>query len=375
VEDIAYSLIGLFGVNIPLLYGEGSKAFLRLQEEILRQTDDETIFAWTTDNTGGYGLLAPSPAEFYDSANIRKGKPFRERSPYKQTNLGLEIECQMLPIEMNTYVIPLNCERRKADSEAQQLVIFLCRTMQDYQYSRISFHGKSLRDLGRLDITGAKVSTVFVPNDAHVLDLLPHGGLPLVHIDSYLHAWSLEPRTNYKGLIIEPEHVNRGTELTTIASPNEQPRVPRVPRVPPARHDLESGTAINSDLEGSDPVQGACTIQKQVPQIQFRRKDLKKGRMVAFTRMSTSRPEFYYYVELGFDMEFNPVCFLHVRRFTTIPASWSYWPRSRNLVPKPSWVKCELLLPMCGSFWTDGRCTRVKSKTDATVKLFSGRSI
>ncbi|RYF42599.1 MAG: hypothetical protein EOO38_19570, partial [Cytophagaceae bacterium] len=31
VEDIAYCLLGMFGVNMPLLYGEGKKAFLRLQ--------------------------------------------------------------------------------------------------------------------------------------------------------------------------------------------------------------------------------------------------------------------------------------------------------------------------------------------------------
>ena len=31
-EDLAYSLLGLFNVNMPLLYGEGAqKAFLRLQ--------------------------------------------------------------------------------------------------------------------------------------------------------------------------------------------------------------------------------------------------------------------------------------------------------------------------------------------------------
>jgi hypothetical protein len=47
VEDIAYCLMGLFGVNMPPLYGEGQKAFMRLQLEILRMTDDESIFAWT----------------------------------------------------------------------------------------------------------------------------------------------------------------------------------------------------------------------------------------------------------------------------------------------------------------------------------------
>ncbi|KAF1359906.1 HET-domain-containing protein, partial [Lizonia empirigonia] len=45
-EDVAYCLFGLFDINIPPLYGEGSKAFIRLQEEIIKQTDDHSIFAW-----------------------------------------------------------------------------------------------------------------------------------------------------------------------------------------------------------------------------------------------------------------------------------------------------------------------------------------
>jgi len=35
IEDMAYSLMGLFGVNMPSLYGEGKGAFIRLQLEIL----------------------------------------------------------------------------------------------------------------------------------------------------------------------------------------------------------------------------------------------------------------------------------------------------------------------------------------------------
>jgi hypothetical protein len=44
-EDTAYFLLGLFDVNMPLLYGEGSKAFIRLQEEILRTSDDQSLLA------------------------------------------------------------------------------------------------------------------------------------------------------------------------------------------------------------------------------------------------------------------------------------------------------------------------------------------
>ncbi|KAK5637295.1 hypothetical protein RRF57_013007 [Xylaria bambusicola] len=53
-EDIAYCLLGLFNVNMPLLYGEGGMAFVRLQEEIMKVSDDHSIFAWTwlTELTG-----------------------------------------------------------------------------------------------------------------------------------------------------------------------------------------------------------------------------------------------------------------------------------------------------------------------------------
>ncbi|RYP64751.1 hypothetical protein DL769_006556 [Monosporascus sp. CRB-8-3] len=78
-EDVAYCLMGLFNVNMPLLYGEGEKAFIRLQEEIVKVSDDHTIFAWTSSPSSS-GLLATSPAAFsacfdmvpWDSPNARR---------------------------------------------------------------------------------------------------------------------------------------------------------------------------------------------------------------------------------------------------------------------------------------------------------------
>jgi len=46
VEDRAYCLMGLFDVNMPLIYGEGQKAFYRLQLEIMKSSEDQSIFAW-----------------------------------------------------------------------------------------------------------------------------------------------------------------------------------------------------------------------------------------------------------------------------------------------------------------------------------------
>jgi len=45
IEDRAYSLMGLFGVNMTMNYGEEEKAFERLQREIIGNIPDESIFA------------------------------------------------------------------------------------------------------------------------------------------------------------------------------------------------------------------------------------------------------------------------------------------------------------------------------------------
>ncbi|KAI0325475.1 hypothetical protein GY45DRAFT_1216470, partial [Cubamyces sp. BRFM 1775] len=46
IEDYAYALMGLFGIKLPTIYGEGYHAFTRLQEKILRQIPDQSIFLW-----------------------------------------------------------------------------------------------------------------------------------------------------------------------------------------------------------------------------------------------------------------------------------------------------------------------------------------
>ncbi|KAI0812046.1 heterokaryon incompatibility protein-domain-containing protein [Xylaria sp. FL0064] len=46
-EDMAYCLLGMFNVNMPLIYGEGTKAFRRLQETLVREYPyDHSLFAW-----------------------------------------------------------------------------------------------------------------------------------------------------------------------------------------------------------------------------------------------------------------------------------------------------------------------------------------
>lgn len=74
VEDRAYSLIGLFGVHMPMLYGEGCNAFHRLQLEIIRMSNDQSIFAWGHSVTVGRSgsVLADDPNFFRDCNDVLK---------------------------------------------------------------------------------------------------------------------------------------------------------------------------------------------------------------------------------------------------------------------------------------------------------------
>lgn len=95
IEDRAYSLLGLFNVAMPLLYGEGAKAFLRLQLEIIQQSDDESGFAWTTKALRpikrNWGLLAPWPDAFEHSSNVKASRRRDDRNTFKMTNKRLKV--------------------------------------------------------------------------------------------------------------------------------------------------------------------------------------------------------------------------------------------------------------------------------------------
>ena len=143
-EDRAYSLMGIFGVNMPTIYGEGQNAFIRLQEEILKHVPDQTIFVWGPllhDDAVLYKNLAPhsvvddsrywqsrnlfawSPDAFINSGGIssipldaletRLGMTF-SFSEYTVTSYGMRSRLPLIPIqhgsEKTTYLAVLACE-------------------------------------------------------------------------------------------------------------------------------------------------------------------------------------------------------------------------------------------------------------------------
>jgi hypothetical protein len=109
VEDIAYCLLGIFDVNIPLLYGEGGKAFFRLQEEILRTSNDQSIFAWN-ECFAGESMLALHPGAFH-GCGIIQHNPTLPTSLYTITNRGLEMRVKAQKATRQSklyYTFPLN---------------------------------------------------------------------------------------------------------------------------------------------------------------------------------------------------------------------------------------------------------------------------
>jgi len=100
-EDMAYCLLGIFDVNMHMLYGEGYNAFSRLQEEIMKTSMDQSIFAWADPKASIYvrsGLLASSPAHFAASRALQPSLP-SHAEPFAMTNKGLRIRVPIAPID------------------------------------------------------------------------------------------------------------------------------------------------------------------------------------------------------------------------------------------------------------------------------------
>jgi hypothetical protein len=114
-ENMAYCLLGLFDIHVPLLYGEGDRAFERLQEEILKRSDDLSLFLWQDEEDSEYvhrGLLARSPAEFSKftiywrfAGMIRTGTSRNDfhhktwttpKHPCWVTNIGVQLSAHLL---------------------------------------------------------------------------------------------------------------------------------------------------------------------------------------------------------------------------------------------------------------------------------------
>lgn len=121
-EDTAYSLMGLFDINMPMLYGEGgTKAFLRLQEAIYKFWADDTLFLWTyTPSSELPAMLAEHPRQFCRTiGSCRSCNPlggwtcfpkdisYQEIRPIQRSCIGLTV----VGLDKSFFCVGMECKR------------------------------------------------------------------------------------------------------------------------------------------------------------------------------------------------------------------------------------------------------------------------
>ena len=175
-EDMAYCLLGIFDINMPLLYGEGRKAFLRLELEILKNSDDESIFAWTsTSKLPHNGLLALWPESFADSSDIlaftphffsepHPGNPLAEvfflnRHPYSMTNKGLELTVPRRDLPM----IRLHCRRSSHISRSALSIKLENNDDHWYRTNCDKLYVSDMDDVMISQLISAEKQTIYLP--------------------------------------------------------------------------------------------------------------------------------------------------------------------------------------------------------------------
>jgi hypothetical protein len=139
-EDASYCLLGIFDIQMPLLYGEGAKkAFFRLQSQIIRESHDQSWLAWSTfpgytdsqSNSVLRGMLAESPAYFWNCRDVISFTPGSVDSRVNETNLGIDITLPVIKKRSLQYA--LICCRWRHDFSN---VIAIPLIEQDGQYFR-----------------------------------------------------------------------------------------------------------------------------------------------------------------------------------------------------------------------------------------------
>ena len=117
-EDEAYCLLGIFDINMPLLYGEGRRAFGRLQEEIIKQSTDFSLFSWqwpqdSINLRGKYPNLIADSTKLFSKFNPKSSNHdhYIDRlydNPLNTiislTNFGLSINLELIPTADPKYV-------------------------------------------------------------------------------------------------------------------------------------------------------------------------------------------------------------------------------------------------------------------------------
>ncbi|KAF8555908.1 hypothetical protein OG21DRAFT_783260 [Imleria badia] len=79
VEDAAYSLLGIFSVSLPVVYGEGDRSLGRLLAQLLTSSGDTSILAWT-GKSGSFNSCLPTHIAVFSQLPTTHIPPVIERA-------------------------------------------------------------------------------------------------------------------------------------------------------------------------------------------------------------------------------------------------------------------------------------------------------
>lgn len=237
-EDIAYSLLGIFKVNMPLLYGEGSEAFIRLQEEIVKKNHDESIFAWglfeetslthdlnlmwdlsgenivvpqgpsSLDNSLSSpkiilpcGMFAVSPQAFSTCRSTRgflRQEPVNSSKGATLTNRGLEIQLPVIEILNDSYgrllcIGLLNCAFERSTDFVG--ILFLLHD---------GICNRSQRDLYATFPVSPAIAMSADPQDLIISNEFSEKPVPSIHISYAYVIFKINTKFSYQIASIHP---------------------------------------------------------------------------------------------------------------------------------------------------------------------------
>lgn len=182
-EDRAYCLLGLFDVNMALLYGEGNKAFQRLQEEIMKVSSDMSIFLWQGEQSPSNGMLAASPQDFNNVPERLKHPIFRGYFNVSQgwtiNNAGMRVKLLLSPYLLGTDLEAIFLAYLHQPFRSTEYGIFIERlegsALEVPSYRRVAVDNELWTDDRRrvMDHTGGFVEEVFITREPfvrHIVD-------------------------------------------------------------------------------------------------------------------------------------------------------------------------------------------------------------
>ncbi|XTI93556.1 hypothetical protein V2W45_1432693 [Cenococcum geophilum] len=221
VEDHAYCLMGIFGIYMSMLYGEGERAFIRLQEEIMRVSDDHSLFAWRSTEEDHGGIFATSPSAFANSGNIIQINPSNSvNSPPTLSSRGIRLSFRFrINDRKGSGLAILHCT--EVGKESMRLAIHLRDIfLTNEDFAREQSSTLKLLHLGDIDLSQYPLTDLYVRQwrstrnrklgdvEKCVIKLEGVGGKEVALHTIYLHSnWELHDGMMITTMVLPPDGI------------------------------------------------------------------------------------------------------------------------------------------------------------------------